>query len=38
VFAGMAGLFGGFIYRYVPETKGKANAEEVWGRTNRRQD
>ncbi|KAJ5793461.1 hypothetical protein N7457_000060 [Penicillium paradoxum] len=38
VFAAMAGLFGGFIYRHVPETKGKANADEVWGRTDRRQD
>ncbi|KAJ5815843.1 General substrate transporter [Penicillium robsamsonii] len=38
VFAAMAALFGGFIYRYVPETKGKANADEVWGRTDRRQD
>ncbi|KAJ5950180.1 General substrate transporter [Penicillium vulpinum] len=38
VFAAMAGLFGGFIYRYVPETKGKAHADEVWGRTDRRQD
>jgi sugar porter (SP) family MFS transporter len=38
VFAAMAGLLGGFIYRYVPETKGKANADEVWGRTDRRQD
>jgi sugar porter (SP) family MFS transporter len=38
VFAAMAGLLGGFIYRCVPETKGKANADEVWGRTDRRQD
>lgn len=38
VFAAMAGLLGGFIYRYVPETKDKANADEVWGRTDRRQD
>jgi sugar porter (SP) family MFS transporter len=38
VFAAMAGLLGGFIYRYVPETKGKANADEVWNRTDRRQD
>ncbi|KAJ5428898.1 Major facilitator superfamily domain general substrate transporter [Penicillium cf. griseofulvum] len=38
IFAAMAGLFGGFIYQYVPETKGKANADEVWGRTDRRQD
>lgn len=38
VFAAMAGLFGVFIYRYVPETKGRANADEVWGRADRRQD
>ncbi|KAJ5749323.1 uncharacterized protein N7511_011019 [Penicillium nucicola] len=38
IFAAMAGLFGVFIYRYVPETKGKANADEVWNRTVRRQD
>ncbi|CAG7962951.1 unnamed protein product [Penicillium olsonii] len=38
VFAAMAGLFGIFIYQCVPETKGKANADEVWGRTSRRQD
>ncbi|KAJ5790126.1 uncharacterized protein N7518_007137 [Penicillium psychrosexuale] len=38
VFAAMAGLFGVFIYRYVPETKGRSNADEVWGRADRRQD
>lgn len=38
VFAVMAGLMGSFIYRWVPETKGKANADEVWGRVDRRQD
>ncbi|KAJ5153476.1 uncharacterized protein N7482_009954 [Penicillium canariense] len=38
VFAAMAGLLGGFIYYWVPETKGKANADEVWGRMDRRQD
>lgn len=38
VFAAMAGLLGLFIYRWVPETKGKANADEVWGRADRRQD
>ncbi|KAJ5594008.1 uncharacterized protein N7459_000216 [Penicillium hispanicum] len=38
VFAAMAGLLGGFIYGWVPETKGKANADEVWGRVDRRQD
>ncbi|KAJ5884807.1 hypothetical protein N7495_009317 [Penicillium taxi] len=38
VFAAMAGLLGAFIYRWVPETKGKANADEVWGRVDRRRD
>ncbi|KAJ5561290.1 hypothetical protein N7461_000051 [Penicillium sp. DV-2018c] len=38
VFAAMAGLLGVFIYRHVPETKGKSSADEVWGRTDRRQD
>ena len=38
VFAAMAGLLGAFIYRWVPETKGKANADEVWGRMGRRED
>lgn len=38
VFAFMAALLGGFIYGYVPETKGKSNADEVWGRGNRRAD
>ncbi|KAJ5106039.1 hypothetical protein NUU61_003386 [Penicillium alfredii] len=38
VFAVMAALLGGFIYRWVPETKGKANADEVWGRADRRED
>lgn len=38
VFAVVAGLMGMFIYRWVPETKGKANADEVWGRVDRRQD
>lgn len=38
VFAAMAGLLGAFIYRWVPETKGKANADEVWGRMDRRED
>ncbi|PYH89094.1 MFS glucose transporter [Aspergillus ellipticus CBS 707.79] len=36
VFAVMACLMGGFIYWRVPETKGKASADEVWGRTDRR--
>ncbi|EPS27101.1 hypothetical protein PDE_02042 [Penicillium oxalicum 114-2] len=38
VFAAMAALLGLFIYRWVPETRGKANADEVWGRTDRRED
>ena len=38
VFAFMALLFGGFILKFVPETKGKANADEVWRRENRRSD
>jgi len=38
IFAVMAGLSGCFIYRWVPETKGKANVDEVWGRVDRRQD
>ena len=36
IFAISAGLLGGFIYGYVPETKGKANVEEVWGREDQR--
>lgn len=36
VFAAMAGLMGAFIYWRVPETKGKANVDEVWGRHRRR--
>lgn len=38
VFALMAVLFGGFIYAAVPETKGKANADEAWERESRRID
>ncbi|OQE15270.1 hypothetical protein PENSTE_c029G05485 [Penicillium steckii] len=38
IFALMAGIFGLFIYRQIPETKDKANADEVWGRIDRRQD
>lgn len=38
VFAAVAVVMGSFIYRWVPETKGKANADEVWGRADRRQD
>ncbi|PYI26536.1 general substrate transporter [Aspergillus indologenus CBS 114.80] len=36
VFAAMACLFGAFIYWRVPETKGKASSDEVWGRVDRR--
>lgn len=37
VFAGLAALFFGFVAWWVPETKGKKDADEVWGR-ERRQD
>ncbi len=36
VFAGMALLLGSFISWWVPETNQKANADEVWGRTEGR--
>lgn len=36
IFAVLAGLMGSFIYKFVPETKGKENADEVWGRESRR--
>lgn len=32
VFAALAALFGAFIAWWVPETRGKHSAEEVWGR------
>lgn len=32
IFAGFAALFGVFIAWWVPETKGKKGADEVWGR------
>ena len=35
VFAGVAVLMGAFIYWRVPETKGKTNLDEVWGRNTR---
>ncbi|GAB7365672.1 hypothetical protein MBLNU230_g7013t1 [Neophaeotheca triangularis] len=40
IFAGFAVLFGGLTARFVPETKGKADADEVWGRkkADRRED
>ncbi|KAL5336127.1 general substrate transporter [Aspergillus crustosus] len=36
LFAAMAGIFAAFIYRWVPETKGKRNVDEVWGREDQR--
>jgi MFS family permease len=39
LFAGIAAIFGAFVAYYVPETKGKANADEVWGKGKvRRED
>jgi MFS family permease len=38
IFAGMALASGTFIAWWVPETRGKASAEEVWGRDERRVD
>ncbi|CAN8105614.1 unnamed protein product [Discula destructiva] len=35
IFAGFAALFAAFIAVKVPETKGKKDADEVWGRTRR---
>ncbi|KAH8432067.1 putative MFS glucose transporter [Aspergillus melleus] len=32
IFAAMALVLGGFIYGWVPETRGKTNVDEVWGR------
>lgn len=36
VFATFAALFGAFIAWWVPETKGKHGADEVWGRKEAR--
>lgn len=36
VFAGLALVLGGFIAWWVPETKGKSGADEVWGRKEAR--
>ena len=36
VFAGLAAFFFAFVAWWVPETKGKASADEVWGREPRR--
>jgi sugar porter (SP) family MFS transporter len=39
LFAGIAAIFGAFVAYYVPETRGKANADEVWGKGKvRRED
>lgn len=40
IFAGFAVLFGGLTAKFVPETKGKADVDEVWGRKKegRRED
>ncbi|KAK3076427.1 hypothetical protein LTS18_013033 [Coniosporium uncinatum] len=38
IFAGLAAFFFGFTAWWVPETKGKASVEEVWGTDERRQD
>jgi MFS family permease len=35
IFAALSAFFFGFILWYVPETKGKKNADEVWGRERR---
>ncbi|KNG45734.1 vacuolar protein sorting-associated protein 73 [Stemphylium lycopersici] len=35
IFAALSAFFFGFISWYVPETKGKKNADEVWGRERR---
>ena len=37
IFAGMALVLGAFIAWWVPETKGKSGADEVWGRKEARQ-
>jgi MFS family permease len=37
IFAAAALILGLFIATYVPESKGKANADEVWGRTKSRE-
>lgn len=35
IFAALSAFFFGFLWWYVPETKGKKNADEVWGRERR---
>lgn len=37
-FAAVAAFFFAFVAWYVPETKGKKDADEVWGRVPRRED
>lgn len=37
LFAGVALIFGGFIAWWVPETRGKRGADEVWGRREARE-
>ena len=37
LFAGMAVILGAFIAYYVPESKGKRDADEVWGRKESRE-
>lgn len=37
IFAGLALVLGGFIAWWVPETKGKKGADEVWGRKEARE-
>ncbi|KIV82889.1 hypothetical protein PV11_04955 [Exophiala sideris] len=38
IFAGVAALFWVIVFWYVPETMGKRDADEVWGRNSRRED
>ena len=38
VFAAIAAVFFVFVGWYVPETKGKKDVDEVWGRAPRRED
>ena len=38
LFAGLAAFFFVFIGWWVPETMGKKDADEVWGRETRRED
>ena len=38
IFAGVAAVFWVIVFWYVPETMGKRDADEVWGRNPRRED